>query len=297
MNLLRILNISGCSLGLHDKIIDWVCHYSLVANASGWGQDFWVQSNFKKKDTLVSHLSEVFDTAKHCPHLKQVICDFDWRKIDVPVFFFVAQVMSLLHDPTVMSSENIIKGYDVLTVNSCAGKFWKHCSLSDMNPQAVPVPYDLHRRIGDIECCTTFQQALDRLCTNKKTHASADCVLLRQGNLRSKWFTCVLRVDVYSYFCRYPRCHLSSLWRVIGYTPNLNVGRGQPNKKNGRHETKRTPQVLERIIARISNHHRKGRSEDKHSGQSFCSRVFFSTLMATLKDTTTYVVTFRGVQN
>jgi hypothetical protein len=162
----------------------------------------------------------------------------------------------------------------VLTVNSCAGKFWKHCSLSDMNPQAVPVPYDLHRRIGDIECCTTFQQALDRLCTNKKTHASADCVLLRQGNLRSKWFTCVLRVDVYSYFCRYPRCHLSSLWRVIVYTPNLDVGRGQPNKKTADTKQREHHKCLKELLHEFQTITGKGGVKTNIRGKVFVPEFF-----------------------
>ena len=41
-------------------------------------------------------------------------------------------------------------------------RFWDPTTLDSDNLNAVPVPNDPHQVIGEIDCCTTFQQAVKK---------------------------------------------------------------------------------------------------------------------------------------
>ena len=82
--------------------------------------------------------------------------------MSVPVYSPVTELLSLLHDPIVMAKENLIPGYDVLTGKSAAGEFWDPTTLSNDNLNTIPVPNNPHWAVGEIDCCTTFQEAVKR---------------------------------------------------------------------------------------------------------------------------------------
>ena len=49
--------------------------------------------------------------------------------------------------------------------NNNTGEFWDPTILSNENLNTVPVPNNPHRVIGEIDCCTTFQEAVKQICS------------------------------------------------------------------------------------------------------------------------------------
>ena len=115
----------------------------MVSKANDLGYDFWTESSFKSRNSLVNYLSEEVGTSGHKAQIHKVHCDYDGRDVSVPVFSFTNEVMSLLHNPDIMKPENIIDGYDMFTGTSIEGKFWVKDSLMNDNSKSIPIPVDL----------------------------------------------------------------------------------------------------------------------------------------------------------
>ena len=91
----------------------------------------------------------------HKPVLKEVSSPYDNRKISVPVFNFVEQVMSLLDNPTIMSEEYLIKDYDIFT-GKCDADFWEPTTIDPNDTLSTPVPLAPNRNIADINTSYLF---------------------------------------------------------------------------------------------------------------------------------------------
>ena len=158
IDLLRILSRSGCSLAIYDRIIQWVLHYSKKSKK----RNIWVESEIMKRKPLMKRLKKIFQTEQHEPTPKQVIFPYDGRSATIPTFSFLTEAMSLIHDPSTMSSDNIISGYDIYSGKS-GQWFWKNTNSSRRNIKMKPT--DPQRKIGDITTSFTFQQSVQRFCS------------------------------------------------------------------------------------------------------------------------------------
>ena len=106
LDLLRILGKAGVSLQIQDKIINWVCHYSLVNKLRNSGRDFWIRCNFPGREPFLNDLSKKVGTTGHRPQLFRVLSDYDGRTMSVPVYSPVTELLSLLRDPIVMAKKS-----------------------------------------------------------------------------------------------------------------------------------------------------------------------------------------------
>ena len=83
-------------------------------------------------------------------------CPGDNREISIPVFSFVDQILSLLHDPKTMSEKKIIKDYNIFTVK-CGNGFKNPTTIDYKDSMVVLVPLDPNRNISDITSSYLFQ--------------------------------------------------------------------------------------------------------------------------------------------
>ena len=117
----------------------------------------------RKEKKFLSRLSKLFGTEHHSPTHKQVTFDYDGRKATIPTYSFRHEVMSLLHDPSIMSKQNIVAGYDIFTGLVDGSQFWK--PNSSTTSQYIPDPVDPSRKIRDITSSVLFQNSVERFCT------------------------------------------------------------------------------------------------------------------------------------
>ena len=114
-------------------------HYSWLFKKKSKG-DFWIDGSFKFRSDYLLELAEIVQTKKHKPTIKIAIFNEDKRTIDIPKYNFADEVLSLIHNPHVMTKENIIPRYDVTTGKSDDGHFWDFSSLD--SPCTVPRSID-----------------------------------------------------------------------------------------------------------------------------------------------------------
>ena len=95
----------------------------MVSKSKDLGYDFWTESSFKSRNSLINYLAEEGGTSGHKAQIHKVWCDYDGRELSVPVFSFTNEIMSLMHNPNIMTTENIIDGYDMFTGKSTKGEF------------------------------------------------------------------------------------------------------------------------------------------------------------------------------
>ena len=103
LDLLRLLGKAGASLQLQDKIIDWACHYYRVNKLHTGGGDFWICRTFQGREPFLNNLAKKVGTNGHRPHICRMISNYDGRTMSVPVYSSMTELLSLLHDPVVMS--------------------------------------------------------------------------------------------------------------------------------------------------------------------------------------------------
>ena len=218
VDLFRLLQRSGCSLHMHDKIINWVLHYS-QKEVSG---NIWLDHTMYSRKKLIEKISSHFDMGGYKPVMKTVISPYDNRPISVPVFSFVQQAMSLLSSD-LLSPESLIDGYDLFT-GKCGDHFWDPGTINTEDSMAIPTPLDKHRNTSDVHSSYLFQSAVSRFCTEPH-HVPVPIIigydkanLSRQGDL-------ALAPLIFTFgFFKSRWRHKSKYWRNLGYMPNLAVG-------------------------------------------------------------------------
>ena len=160
IDLLRLLSRSGCSLNMFDKIMKWVQHYSKKQSKG----NIWTEYPFESRKTFINKLAKEMKTERHKPKIRDIVFDYDQRIASIPTFSFVDETMSLLDNPTVMTTSNIIDDYDIFS-GKCGEDFWIPESINSTVANKLPTPVDPHRKIGDIHTSYLHQQAVSRFCT------------------------------------------------------------------------------------------------------------------------------------
>ena len=274
IDLLRILKKTGCSLKIHDAIIKWVQHYSMVSKANNLGYDFWTESSFKSRNSLVNYLSEEVGTSGHKAQIHKVHCDYDGRDVSVPVFSFTNEVMSLLHNPDIMKPENIIDGYDMFTGTSIEGEFWEKDSLMNDDPKSIPIPVDLERMIGEINCASTFEEAVHRFCT-KPHHMPVPLVIFYdKAHVDRAGILAAAPVLVTLGFFKAQCLQRKDLWRILGYVPNLDVGRGRNKNKSADEKQREHHKVLGAIFRELHDVCHRGGIRTNIQGRTVLLKFF-----------------------
>ena len=246
IDLMRILSRSGCSLSLYDKIIRWVLHYSNKIHGGG----IWTQFPIEYRKTFIRHLSRTFDTEKHYPSRNEITFSFDKRRVNIPTFSFRTEALSLLHDPTVMSKDNIIENYDIFS-GKCGENFWEPNSIH--SPDAIPQPVDPLRPIGDINTSCLFQKSVARFCTKPHHMPVPIIIFYDKANLDRKGGLAVAPLIFTFGFFRSSIRRKSLLWRILAYVPNLDIGKGKSNAKDANEKQREHHRVLALALSELQS--------------------------------------------
>ena len=225
IDLLRILLRSGCSLGMFDKIMGWMSHYTLVDKNVFSGP-------LLRQKPLMKKLVNLFDTEGHEPSQRVVRCPRMNRAVTVPVYSFKEELSSLIHNEHTMSDDHIVDDYDLLT-GQCGAPFWVPDSLSTPDTFAsTPVPVDPERHLSGIHSSYLFQAAVRRFCT--EPHHMPVPVLFGHDKANiTRHSDIAVAPFLFSLGFYKPWCfHHPEFWRPLGYVPNLSVGVGKNDPRS-----------------------------------------------------------------
>ena len=252
IDLLRMLNRSGCSLAMYDKILNWVLHYS-KKYVHG---NIWTECRFDSRKKFLRRISKTFGTEGHYPIHKVTKFDYDGRQASIPTYSFATEVLSLLHDPSIMDKDNIIPGYDIFSGLVNGSQYWDPSSLKDHNTQ--PVPIDPNRKIGDITSGYLFQQSVQRFCTRSHHMPIPLIFFYDKANLDRKGGLAVAPVIFTIGFFKVSKRRKSNFWRMLGYVPNLEIGLGRSDCKDANIKQQEHHQVLSLLFSDLRSICNKG---------------------------------------
>ena len=159
--------------------------------------------------------------------------------------------MSLMHNPNIMTPENIINGYDMFTGKSIEGEFWVKASLRSEDPKSIPIPVDIYRMIGEINCASTFEETVHRFCTEEHHMPVPLVIFYDKAHVDPTGILAAAPVLVTLGFFKTKRLHLKDLWRILGYAPNLDVGQGRTEKKTADENKREHHNVLSKIFREL----------------------------------------------
>ena len=169
------------SLKMYDDVVNIFNNYIS-------SEDFASYTKIMKRDVFLSQTVKLFNTSEWKPTYGAVRLH-DNALVTVPVFNMKAMILSILHDPLLMRSENFSEGYDVFTgnvdpdckANQCYGEIhtgdaWmparnKFCgTLGDYMPLAIVIfgdksHTDLHGALS-VTPITFVPSFFNRKCRN-----------------------------------------------------------------------------------------------------------------------------------
>ena len=234
--------------------------------------NFWLESPIERRKKFLSRLSKLFGTEHHSPTHKQVTFDYDGRKATIPTYSFRHEVMSLLHDPSIMSKQNIVAGYDIFTGLVDGSQFWK--PNSNTTSQYIPEPVDPSRKIRDITSSVLFQNSVERFCTRPHHMPVPLIFFYDKANLDRKGGLAVapliFTVGFFKSSCR----RKSLFWRVLAYVPNLDIGQGRSSSKDPKIKQREHHQVLSLIFSEFQSICEKGGIKTTIGGRTVILKFF-----------------------
>lgn len=252
LDLLIMLRKAGCPLNLYDKVVDWIDHYTKK------DKNIWSQNKLLHRKQFLDLLSNMYNTEGRQPQFRDVESPYDKRKITVPIFSFVEEVMSLLHDPEVMAPENIVEGYDVLTGRMEDGEFWEPTSISEDDLLSLPTPTDPNAMLGEVPTGTKFQNSVKRYC-NKEYHMPIPLIFFYdEANLdmHGGLATSPL-IFSFGFFKNCVRTR-RLVWRVLALIPNLKIGKGRDKCKKPVDKCNEHHEVLREALRELQDIMNKG---------------------------------------
>ena len=271
IDLLRILTRSGCSLNMFDKIMKWVQYYSPKRTVG----NIWTDYPIYNRETFIHTLSTKFQTQKHKPEIREVQFDYDGRKASIPTFSFTEEVMSILNDPILMSEENIIDGYDILT-GKCGEDFWVSQSIDTTIANKIPIPTDPNRKISDISTSYLHQASVDRFCTEPHHMPVPIKIFYDKANLDQKGGLAVAPVLFSLGFLKTEILHQSFSWRILSYIPNLEIGQGRSNTKGADEKQREHHKVLAEALKEFQEVCNSGGFKTVIRGKTVVLKIFIS---------------------
>ena len=137
IDLLLILQNAGCPLYLYDTVVSWMKYYISMDKAG------FTEWEILHREQLLKSLGKQFKLNHRKPTIVEVKLPSDHRLISLTKFSFVNEFLSILHDDDLMSDENFVEGYDIMTGMSKDKKdFWKEVSIKPDDLRAIPIPTD-----------------------------------------------------------------------------------------------------------------------------------------------------------
>ena len=245
LDLALLLRKAGTPLYLHDKIIDWARYYTARE------PKMWSQSRFLHRKELLESLSETFDTKRRQPVFKSVeLGDEDTgpRAVDLPVFPFIGELLSMLHDPEVMHPDNIAEGYDLHTGLINDEEFWIHETIDEDDLLAIPTPRDPDLLLGEVVYGAKFQMARRRFCT-KDHHMAVPLILFYDKATMDRYNILSTAPILASFgFLKNSVRTRRFVWRIVTLVPNLSIGKGRSKNKGADTKAEEHHKVLKAVF-------------------------------------------------
>jgi len=158
----------------------------------------------------------------------------------VPVFDARTMILSLLHDPTIMRSENFANGYDILS----------GAELKDD---------ECNSKYGEIHTGDAWLPALTRYCGKNGSYMPVALVVF--GDKSHTDLHGALSVEPVSFtltlFNQSSR-NLPQFWRLLGYIPNLSAGKGEANRMSAKDKIQNEHNCLSCVLKSIRDIDERG---------------------------------------
>ena len=270
LDLALLLRKTGAPLYLHDKIIDWVQHYSQE------DEKMWTENKFLHRKELLTSLSETFDTKRRQPTFVPVdLGDDDLpRVVDVPKFPFVDELLSLLHDKEVMDPDNIVEGYNLFTGLVDGKEFWVHNSIDEADLLAIPTPRDPDQILGEVLHGTKFQMARQQFCT-QENHMAVPLVFFydKATHDKSKAISTAPIMFTVAFLKNSVRTR-RFVWRLLALVPNLSIGEGASKDKDADTKAEEHHKVLREAFREIQEVVNRGGIRTKINGREVVLKIW-----------------------
>lgn len=242
LDLYLLLDKAGCPLNLHDKIIGWLDHYTTK------NKTLFSDVDLLRRDGLISAFAKLYDTEDRRPDLEEVQFDYDGRVILLPRFQFVAEIMSLLHDETIMAEENLVDGYDPFTGLVNGQWYWVDETINEEDFFAHPTPTNGNLPLSEVPHGTKFQKSAKRFCTEPHHMPIPLVFFYDKANLdRFGALACSPLIFSFGFFKNCARAR-RMFWRILALVPNLGVGKGKSNKKTANEKSNEHHKVLKKAF-------------------------------------------------
>ena len=127
--------------------------------------NLWIDYGIESREKFLKTASSIFNTEDHKPRkCDVVVTHFDNRKITVPTFNFLSGVTSLLHNHNLLSEDNIIEAYDIMTGKINGRDFWDPETMQPLNMRPVPILIEKTSRLGEVTIGYLYQETVSILC-------------------------------------------------------------------------------------------------------------------------------------
>lgn len=213
------------SLQMYDELID-------LLNGYISSPEFSRMATLCRRKQFMKNTERIFHIESMRPRYGNVRLE-DKTIATVPTFDARSMILSLLHDPKLMRNENIAPGYNIFTGEELEGWECNDC-------------------YGEIHTGSTWKQAVSRYCGIHGKYMPLALVLF--GDKSHTDLHGSLSVEPVSFtlslFNQASR-NLPEFWRLLGYIPNLTVGKGEANRVPAKDKVQNVHHCLAYILKSI----------------------------------------------
>ena len=228
MDLLKILQKHRVSnMKVFDDIMTWVKHHS------GDKCDIWNQKIYPRK-TLIKTVSSIFKLESLKPTYANVELVSRKAIVSVPKFDFTALLCDMFNDRRIMQESNFCEEIDVQT-----GKLKNSIPNEDSDVYGDFCTGDLFKIACDKYANGADDYAVPLVCFYDKSHTDST------GALSTSPFQFTLAT------LRQPIREHTWAWRVLGYCPNLGVGKGKNHSANTALKCQDEHNVLKEVFSSL----------------------------------------------
>ena len=171
------------------------------------GVNFWTSGCMLSLSNLVKKIASLYNMNCRESVVKAVESPFNGRQIDVPVFSFIDQAVSLLS-----------------SAGTRGEHFWDPATIDVSNTTAAPSPVDLKRKVSEIHSSYLFQSAVSRFCSKPNHDPPPIIIGYDKANLSRQGYLAITPLVFTFGFFKSHWWHKLSFWRIFGDVPNLFIG-------------------------------------------------------------------------
>ena len=187
------------------------------------GVNFWTSGcMLSSLSNLVKNIVSLYNMNCRESVVKAVESPFNGRQIDVPVFSFIDQAVSLLSSD-LLASKRIFDNYDLFT-GTRGEHFWDPATIDVSNTTAAPSPVDLKRKVSEIHSSYLFQSAVSRFCSKPNHDPPPIIIGYDKANLSRQGYLAITPLVFTFGFFKSHWWHKLSFWRIFGNVHNLFIG-------------------------------------------------------------------------